>query len=160
MNNLITYSVPLIRLRLFDGSSNHTITQAIDIPLQIFPRHVTPFTFYVTLLDSSCSVVLGYNWLTRYNLLIDWVLSHITFPATSKENPVSDSRPSMHATVSEEMEPQPFCNNSDSDTWEENPTLNITPKINISLVNAEAYIRACKLPGTQEFTLNLKDFSA
>ena len=28
------------------------------------------------------------------------------------------------------------------------------------MVNAEAYIRACKLPGTQEFTLNLKDFSA
>ena len=104
--------------------------------------------------------MLGYNWLTCYNPLIDWVLSCITFPATSKENPVPDPRPSMRATVSEEMEPQPFCNNSDSDTREENPTPNVTPKINISLVNAEAYIRACKLPGTQEFTLNLKDFSA
>src|ERR1700734_2756614 len=112
-HKLITYSVPPIRLYLFDGSSNHTITQAIYIPLEIFPGHVTPFTFYVTPLDSLCSVVLGYNWLTHYNPLIDWGLSSIAFPATNKENPVSDSRPSMHATISEEMEPQPFSDISD-----------------------------------------------
>ena len=64
-NNLLTYSVPLIQLRLFEGSSNNVITQAIEVPLQISPEHVTPFTFYITLLDSSCAVVLGYNWLTR-----------------------------------------------------------------------------------------------
>jgi len=169
MNNLITYSVTPIRLKLFDGTSNQTITQAIDIPVQISPGHVTPFTFYVTPLDSSCSIVLGYNWLTRYNPLIDWVLSSIIFPTTNKENPVSDSRPSMRATVSDEMEPQTFSDNSDSDTREDNPTPNIpetpetltaTPKVDISLVNAVAYLRACELPGTQQFTLNLKDFSA
>ena len=32
-NNLLTYSVPLIQLRLFDGCSNNVITQAIDVPL-------------------------------------------------------------------------------------------------------------------------------
>jgi hypothetical protein len=162
-HKLITYSVPPIRLRLFDGTSNHTITQAIDIPLQISPGHVTPFTFYVTPLDSSCSVVLGYNWLTRYNPLIDWVLSSITFPATSKESPVSEPRPSMRATVSDEMEPQPFSDNSDSDIPEDIPTPTTpkaTPKVDISLVNAVAYLRTCELPGTQQFTLNLKDISA
>ena len=155
-HHLITYSVPPIRLRLFDGTSNHTITQAIEIPLQIFPGHVTPFTFYVTPLDSSCSVVLGYNWLTRYNPLIDWVLSSITFPATSKENPVSDSTPSLCATVSEEMDPQTFSEHSDSDIWE-NTTPNTTPKIDIALVNAAAYLRACSLPGSQAFCLHLVD---
>src|ERR1700733_2680377 len=145
-HKLITYSVPPIQLRLFDGSSNHTITQAIYIPLQIFPGHVTPFTFYVTPLDSSCSVVLGYNWLTRYNPLIDWVLSSIAFPATNKENPVPDSRPSMRASVSEEMEPLPISDNSNPDIQEDkqnlNPTPNITLKVDISLVNTVAYIRA------------------
>jgi len=165
-NNLITYSVTPIRLKLFNGTSNQTITQAINILLQIFPGHVTPFTFYVTLLDSSCSIVLGYNWLTHYNPLIDWVLSSIIFPTMDKENPVSDSRPSMRATISDEMEPQTFSDNSDSDTWEDNLTPNIpetsttTPKVDISLVNTVAYLRTCELPGTQQFTLNLKDFSA
>ena len=60
-NNLLTYSVPPIQLCLFDGSSNNVITQAIKVPLRISPEHVTPFTFYITPLDSSCNVVLGYN---------------------------------------------------------------------------------------------------
>jgi Retroviral aspartyl protease len=164
-HNLITYSVPPIQLKLFDGTSNQTITQAIDIPLQISPGHVTPFTFYVTPLNSSCSIVLGYNWLTHYNPLIDWVLSSIIFPTTDKENPISDSRPSMRATISEEMEPQSSSDNSDSDTREDNPTPDIpepttaTPKVDISLVNAVAFLRACELPGTQQFMLNLKDIS-
>ena len=124
-HNLITYSVPPIQLKLFNGTSNQTITQAIDIPLQISPGHVTPFTFYVTPFNSLCSIVLEYNWLTRYNLLIDWVLSSIIFSTMDKENPVSNSRPSMCATVSEEMEPQLSSDNSYSDTWEDNPTLDI-----------------------------------
>jgi len=148
-HNLITYSVPPIRLKLFDGTSNQTITRAIDIPLEIFPGHVTLFTFYVTLLNSSCSVVLGYNWLTHYNPLIDWVLSSITFPAIDKENPVSEPRPSMHATVSEEMELQLNSDNSetfDNDIPEDDPTLDIPdtpttiPKVDISLVNAVAFL--------------------
>ena len=158
-HKLITYSVPPIQLKLIDGTSNHIITQAIDIPIQISPGHVTPFTFYVTPLDSSCSVVLGYNWLTRYNPLIDWVLSSITFPATNKENPVSEPRTFMRATVSEEMEQHPKSDNSDIP--EDNPTPNTpTPKVDISLVNAVSFLRACELPGTQQFTLNLKDISA
>jgi len=71
----------------------------------------------------------------------------------------------MCSTVSEEMEPQPFSNNSNSDIPEDEPTLEIldtptaTPKVDISLVNAMAYLRACELLGTQQFTLNLKDIS-
>jgi hypothetical protein len=91
--------------------------------------------------------VLGYNWLTHYNPLIDWVLNSIIFLTMSKENPISDSRPSMYATVSEEMEPKPYSdksNNSDPNTREDEPNLNpipnVTLEVDIFLVNAVAYI--------------------
>src|ERR1700733_12546947 len=61
------------------------------------------------------------------------------------------------------MDSQPFSDNSDSDIPEDIPTPTTpkaTPKVDISLVNAVAYLRTCELPGTQQFTLNLKDISA
>ena len=65
----------------------------------------------------------------------------------------------MHATVSKEMEQQPESDNSDIP--EDNPTLNTpTLKVDISLVNAVSFLQVCELPGTQQFTLNLKDISA
>src|SRR6202020_3290936 len=85
-------------------------------------------------------------------------------PAMNKENPISDSRPFMCTTISEEMELQTISDNSDPDIQESipnpNPIPKVTSKVDISLVNAVAYIRACKLPGTQQFTLNIKDITA
>ena len=118
------------------------ITKAIDIPLQIAPRHITPFTFYVTMLDPSCIMVLGYNWLTRYNPLIDWVLSSITFRTTHIENPVPETRPSMHASVSEEMELQSTSEPYDPEFRAESTTPLVEPKIDISLINAVAFLWA------------------
>ena len=97
-NKLIAYAIPPIPLKLIDGTINTIITEAIELPIHITAGHVTPFTFYVTPLNSSCSIVFGYNWLTRYNPLIDWVLSSIIFLANHVENPVSKPT-SLRATV-------------------------------------------------------------
>src|SRR6202041_38514 len=124
--------------------------------IRIIAGHVTPFTFYVTPLDSSCSIVLGYNWLTRYNPLIDWVLSSIIFPANRVENPISEPT-SLHATVSEELETTDTTNphdydyasdfhdseSHDSNSYEPDTPAPTNPpnyaKIDIALVNAVAY---------------------
>ena len=62
-----------------DRTSNSTITQALDLQL-CFPTGETQnLTFFVTPLDHSCMIVLGYHWLTRFNQSIDWVLGCIAF---------------------------------------------------------------------------------
>src|SRR6202040_2901385 len=156
--NMTTYPINPIRLKLFDGSSSsHMITKAIDIPLQIAPGHITPFTFYVTMLDPSCAVVLGYNWLTCYNPLIDWALSRIAFLSTHIENPIPEARPLMHTSISEEMELPSTSDPHDPEFWVESTTPPVKPKIDISLITAAAYLWACSLQGSQQFSLNLTD---
>jgi len=151
-HTLSTYSVSLIVLRLFDGTSNFVITQAIDLSVKFHTSgDVTPMTFYLTLLDSECMIVLGHNWLTCYNLLIDWVLSSLTFqtPAgsllapPSTPSPVQSSNPESSLSGQSTPGPAPSVN-----------TPVCTP-LHISLINAAAFVHACKLEGSTKYQLQL-----
>jgi len=66
-NNLSTYPVTPLSLRLFDGTTNSVITKAVDTKLCFASGKITQTTFYVTSLDGTCSMLLGQNWHTYHN---------------------------------------------------------------------------------------------
>src|SRR4029077_14579563 len=100
-------------------------------------------TFYVTLLDGSCSIVLGHNWLTRYNPLIDWVSSSITFRTSE--------HPSLVPPSSAEPIPDsvPVVGNPNLDT----PSTSDWQATSIEIVSPAAFARACLLEGSVAFSL-------
>jgi hypothetical protein len=65
--NLPVYSINPIKLKLIDGSIGSAITQSVDVPVFFPSGESMNIPFYVTPLNQSCSVVLGYSWLARYN---------------------------------------------------------------------------------------------
>ena len=62
-HHLKTSATPPVALHLFDGSSNSTISKIANLSIIFSTGDCMNLDFYITLLDSSCSLVLGYNWL-------------------------------------------------------------------------------------------------
>ena len=93
------YPVAPVRLRYLDGSSS-IINKQLRLLLRFPSGDVQSHEFYVTRLDSPCDLVLGYNWLHRFNPLINWSDATIEFKTNNSGRSVSTHQATMPAPVS------------------------------------------------------------
>src|SRR5260221_9379545 len=68
-----------ILLRMFDGSTPSNISKKVQMPITFSTGEMHHLEFFVMSLDENYSLVLGYDWLARYNLSIDWTETKIMF---------------------------------------------------------------------------------
>lgn len=106
-------------------------------------------SFYVTKLNSPSTAVLGLNWLTAYNPLVDWTARTISFPTTV--SPISDSPPAEAAPS-----PDDSVSDTTSDELPDSPSQTSRSPPHISLIGAAAFARACQLPGSDVYHFRLR----
>ena len=158
--SLPTTSIAPVELRRFDSTSNAYISQSVTLPISFESGESMSVDFYVTQLDSTCTLVFGHNWLACHNLLIDWALNSITFHLDPQECPTLPctallalsnliSDPSNIPSITP---PDPMTDLS------ADPSINLatvlSKHLHISLINASAFMRASRLPGSLAFTLD------
>ena len=147
-HSLSTTSTPPVELHLFDGTSNNIISEVVSLPIKFPSGECITLDFYVTLLDSCCSLVLGHSWLTCYNLLIDWVSGSISFRPLSLLQSLA-SIPSVETLVNPlfSLAKTPL-QSTPSETFLSNPK-----QPHIAIINAPALLRASCLSGSTTFSL-------
>ena len=155
-HHLKIFATPLVVLRLFDSSSNSTISEIANLPIIFSTGNCMNLDFYVTLLDSSCSLVLGYNWLAQYNPLINWVNRSINFCPSLQEN-LTPSHVVANTPLASLFFPDTPLQSLDSavsiPAFKTSMSNSEWP--NITIIGAAAFLRASKLPGFHNFELCL-----
>ena len=147
-HSLPTTPTPSVELHLFDGTSNNIISKVVLLPVKFPSSECITLDFYVTPLDSCCSLVLGYSWLTHYNPLIDWVSRSISFwPPSLLQSPASI--PSVETLVKPLFFPaETPLQFTLSETFPSNPK-----QPHIAIINAPALLWASCLSGSTTFSL-------
>ena len=150
--SLSTYEISPVTLRLLDGSVGAIITKAADVSIRFITNDILRLTCYVTKLDPSTALVLGYNWLHRYNPLIDWSAGQIT---SFRQLPASV--PSSPATGIKDPEGSPVAATTSASIPILPDTTSIPTPPSISFVNAAAYARLARASGNTFFSMSISN---
>jgi hypothetical protein len=92
VNHFLIVSILQIRLCLIDGSSPSYILCTTDISVWFPCRTTHQVRFLITKLDTKFSAVLGLDWLTLHNPLINWADSSVTFRDHPDTSPVTTTQ--------------------------------------------------------------------
>ena len=136
--------------------------------------------FYVTPLDSTTALVLGHNWLHRYNPSIDWFAGQLlhfrqlplSVPSSSSpgssssiEPPATQNPPA--STLSSDSSSVPLGTSPlsseaflSSEDFSDNSFASDTPFLSVSFINAAAYAQCARLPGSTVFTVTLHNYDS
>jgi len=133
-------------LQLFDRTSNNVISKVVSMPI-IFPSsEYMNLNFYITLLDSFCSLVLDHSWLTYYNLLMNWVSGSISFWLSCLYKNLASVQPDKTPVYSMSTlveSPLQFTTSENSSS-----------QSHIAIISTPAFIHVLWLPGSINFYLS------
>src|SRR5260221_2700904 len=68
-----------IPLKMFDRSTPLNVSKKVWMLITFSTGEMHHLELFITSLDENYSLVLGYDWLARHNLSIDWTETKITF---------------------------------------------------------------------------------
>jgi hypothetical protein len=174
-HSVLSSEISPIVLRLLDGSVGAVITHAADIRIYFSTNDILTLRFYVTPLDSTTVLVFGYNWLHHYNPSIDWFAGQLLHFRRLPLSVPSSTRAGEHGSCeppatkpSYASIPSPATSSvplgttfSSSETSSEkissseNLFFSKTRFPSVSFINATAYARCARLPGSTVFTVTL-----
>jgi len=109
---------------LIDGTINHLVNHVMSLPIRFPCLYSYQIEFFVTKLEGTYPIVLGHNWLTQYNPLIDWRKETMKFnppeptdqPTSSQPDPKHQNLPLATPLLSENLSiylvSMPYTNSS------------------------------------------------